>query len=185
MMGAVAQFIAGIMDFKRNNVFGATAFTTYSLLWFAVSLTLFIAIFTDAKVDMDHYAFGLIGFLVFSLYLTVTSAMTNKMLFVALVFIDLSLFALVLNIMAGTPALMVGIFLFLVSLSSFYGAAAIILNAESGRILLPLGEAIWAKRRSTSRVPGPSGPWSQRPRASRDCDLTTIDDDRGVRHASA
>ena len=185
MMGAVAQFIAGIMDFKRNNVFGATAFTTYSLLWFAVSLTLFIAIFTDAKIDMHQYAFGLIGFLVFSLYLTVTSAMTNKMLFVALVFIDLSLFALVLNIMAGTPALMVGIFLFLVSLSSFYGAAAIILNAESGRILLPLGEAIWAKRRSTSRVPGPSGPWSQRPRASRDCDLTTIDDDRGVRHASA
>jgi uncharacterized protein len=147
MMGAVAQFIAGIMDFKRNNIFGATAFTTYSLLWFAVSLTLFIAIFTHAKVDMDHYAFGLIGFLVFSLYLTVTSTMTNKMLFVVLVFIDLSLFTLVLNIMAGTPALIVGIFLFLVSLSSFYGAAAIILNAESGRILLPLGEAIWAKRR--------------------------------------
>ena len=110
-MGATAQLVAGLIDFRRNNMFGATAFTTYSLLWYSVSLTLFITIFTGAKFDITHYAYGLIGFLVFSLILTVASAMTNKTLFAVLVFIDLAILTLVLNIMAKTPTKLVGDFL--------------------------------------------------------------------------
>ncbi len=146
-MGATAQLIAGLIDFRRNNMFGATAFTTYSLLWYAVSLTLFLTIFTGAEFDITHYAYGLIGFLVFSLILTVASAMTNKTLFAVLVFIDLSILALVLNIMAKTPAELVGAFLLLVTVSSFYGAAGIMINTMSGRPLVPLGKAFWRSER--------------------------------------
>ena len=34
--GGAAQVIAGIMEFKRNNMFGATAFTSYGLFWIAL-----------------------------------------------------------------------------------------------------------------------------------------------------
>jgi hypothetical protein len=143
MMGATAQLIAGLVDFKRNNLFGATAFTTYSLLLYSVSLTLFITIYTGAKFDITHYAYGLIGCLVFSLFLTAGSAMTNETLFAILVFIDLALFTLVLNIMAKTPKEIVGAFLILAAASSFYGAAGILINTMSGRTVVPPGKALW------------------------------------------
>jgi uncharacterized protein len=148
LLGATAQLIAGLTDFRRNNIFGATAFTTYSLLWYSVSLTLFITIYTGAKFDINHYAFGLIGFLVFSVILTVAATMTNKMLFIVLICIDLAILTLVLNIMAGSPAKLVGVFLLLTTVSSFYGAAAIMINSLSGRAILPLGKAMWKSKRA-------------------------------------
>ena len=142
-LGATAQLIAGIMDFKRNNIFGATAFTTYSFLWYSISLTLYITIFTDVKFDMTHYAYGLIGFLIFSIILTAASAMTNKMLFATLVSIDLAIPVLVVHVLYGTAAELVGVFLLCVSALSFYGAAGILLNTMAGKTVLPLGKAIW------------------------------------------
>ncbi len=142
-LGATAQLIAGIMDYKRNNIFGATAFTTYSLLWYAVSLTLIIRIFTDVTVDMDHYAYGLIGFLFFSFILTVGTLLANKVFFAILVGIDVAIITLVLHIMAGTSAVPVGIALLAVSLFSYYGAAAILLNNMAGKIVLPMGGPMW------------------------------------------
>lgn len=34
--GGIAQVIAGIMEFKKNNTFGATAFTSYGLFWISL-----------------------------------------------------------------------------------------------------------------------------------------------------
>ena len=149
-LGATAQLIAGIMDFRRNNIFGATTFTTYSLLWYSVSLTLFITIFTGVKFDITHYAYGLIGFLIFSIILTVASLMTNKTLFAILLFIDLAIVALVLNILCKTAAEIVGVFLVLVSAFSFYGAAGVLLNNMAGKTVLPLGKAIITPKKSST-----------------------------------
>jgi len=140
-LGATAQLIAGIMDYKRNNIFGGTAFTTYSLLWYAISLTLFITIFTGVSFDITHYAYGLIGFLVFSIILTVASLMTNKTLFGVLLFIDLAIIALVINIIYNVPSEIVGVFLICVSVLSFYGAAGVLLNNMAGKTILPLGKS--------------------------------------------
>ncbi len=142
-LGATAQLIAGIMDFKRNNIFGATAFTTYSLLWYSVSLTLFITIFTPVSFDLTHYAYGLIGFLFFSLILTFASLMTNKTLVAILLSIDIAIITLVFHILTGTSPIPVGISLVAVSAFSFYGAAAVLLNNMAEREILPLGKALW------------------------------------------
>jgi succinate-acetate transporter protein len=69
--------------------------------------------------------------------------MTNETLFAILVFIDLALFTLVLNIMAKTPKEIVGAFLILAAASSFYGAAGILINTMSGRTVVPPGKALW------------------------------------------
>ena len=39
-MGGLAQFIAGIMEFKAGNTFGATAFTSYGLFWWSLVIIL-------------------------------------------------------------------------------------------------------------------------------------------------
>jgi succinate-acetate transporter protein len=156
-LGATAQLIAGLVDFRRNNMFGATAFTTYSLLWYSVSLTLVITTFTGVEIDLKHYAFGLIGFFIFSLILTVGSAMTNKTLFGVLVFIDLSILSLALDILAGTPSEIVGAFLLCVAALSFYGAAGILINTMDGRTLVPLGGPLWRSERHSAGPDLPAG----------------------------
>ena len=35
-LGGLAQIIAGIMEFKNNNTFGATAFTAYGCFWWSL-----------------------------------------------------------------------------------------------------------------------------------------------------
>ncbi len=142
--GATAQLIAGTMEFKRNNIFGATVFTTYSMTMYAIALTLFITIFTGVEFDLAHYGFGLIAILAFSLIATVASLMTNKMLFIILIFVDLAVIALILHYLCGATAFLGGVFLLCTSISSFYTAMAILLNNMAGKTILPLGKAIWS-----------------------------------------
>ena len=142
-LGATAQLIAGLIDFRRANIFGGTAFTGYSLLWYAVSLTLMITIFSDAAFDLTHYAHGLIGFLVFSLILTVAATMTNVVLLVVLVGIDLAIFFLVGQLLGGWPTEPVGVSLLFVSAASFYGAGAVLINRMAGKTVVPVGPALW------------------------------------------
>jgi len=142
--GATAQLIAGTIEFKRNNIFGATVFTTYAMTMYAIALTLFITIFTDVEFKIAHYAFGLIAILVFSLIATIASLMTNKMLFIILIFVDLAVIALIPHYLLGITALPAGIFLLGTSISSFYTAMAILLNSMAGKTILPLGKTIWS-----------------------------------------
>lgn len=141
--GATAQLIAGAIDFKRKNIFGATVFTTYSMTMYSISLTLFITIFTDVEFDITHYAYGLIAILVFSTIATAASLMTNKILFAILIFVDLAVIALIAHYLYNALAVSAGIFLLLTSVFSFYAAAAILLNTMAGKTILPLGSAIW------------------------------------------
>lgn len=141
--GATAQLIAGTTEFKRNNIFGATVFTTYSMTMYAIALTLFITIFTDVDFSIEHYGFGLIAILIFSLIATVASLLTNKMLFIILIFVDLAVIALIPHYFYGTTAFPAGVFLLGTSVTSFYTAMAILLNNMAGKTILPLGKSIW------------------------------------------
>ncbi len=141
--GATAQLIAGSVEFKRNNIFGSTVFTTYAMTMYAIALTLFITIFTDIDFNIHHYGFGLIAILVFSIIATVASLLTNKMLFTILIFVDLAVIALIPHYFSNFTAVPAGIFLLLVSITSFYAALAILLNTMAGKTILPLGKALW------------------------------------------
>lgn len=148
MFGATAQLIAGAMEFKRNNVFGATVFSVYAMTMFSIAITLFFNNSTlVSKGDITYYAYGLVGILIFSLIATVASLMTNKALFGILVAVDLAVGLLIphyLYEMSSQPA---GVFLLVTSVLSFYTAAAIILNTMAGKSILPLGKAIWSPKK--------------------------------------
>lgn len=145
MFGATSQLIACFMDFKRNNIFGATVFGTYAMTMYAIALTLLIAIFggEGEEVEFAHYAFGLIAILFFSFIATAASLMTNKVLFSILIAVDLAVIALIPHYLSGTSAFPAGIFLMITSALSFYAAAAVLLNTMAKKTVLPLGNPIW------------------------------------------
>ena len=148
MFGATAQLIAGVMEFKRNNVFGATVFSVYAMTMFSIALTLFINNSTIvSKGDITYYAYGLIGILIFSIIATMASLMTNKVLFGILIAVDLAVAFLIPHYLYEISAQPAGVFLLITSILSFYAAAAIILNTMAGKNILPLGKAIWTPKK--------------------------------------
>ncbi len=141
--GATAQFVAGIMEFKRNNIFGATVFTFFSMAMYSIALTAYINAFTEVTVDTNHYVAGLIAVLIFLLIVTIASTMTNKVLFSIVVVVDLAIPVLVAHYLWGYSGMVAGIFLLITSALSFYAAAAVLLNTMAQKEILPLGSPIW------------------------------------------
>ena len=141
--GATAQIIAGMIEFKRNNVFGATVFSTYAMAMFAIAFTLLFTIFGGVSFDITHYAFGLMAILAVSLIVTVASLMTNKVFFCILLVVDIALAGLIPHYLNSTSSFIGGIFLLATSVLSFYGALSILINTMAGKTMLPLGSAIW------------------------------------------
>ncbi len=139
--GATAQLIAGTVEFKRSNIFGATVFSTYAMTMYAIAVTLSITIFTDVSFTIAYYGFGLIAILVFSIMATIASLYTNKMLFIILFFVDLAVIALIPHYFYGIPSIYAGLFLLCVSATSFYTALAVLLNTMTAKTVLPLGKA--------------------------------------------
>jgi succinate-acetate transporter protein len=139
-LGATAQLIAGTIDFRRNNLFGATAFTGYALLWYGLTLTYAIALWGGVPFDLRHLTFAFIGYLIFSIYLTAGSLNTNKTLTIILICIDLALITLIVNSYAPFDSRIIGVTLFGTAFFSFYGAAAALLNKHIGFEVLPLGK---------------------------------------------
>jgi succinate-acetate transporter protein len=146
--GATAQLIAGGMEFKRNNIFGATVFSVYAMTMYSIALTLSI---NNSSVlnpgNLGHYAYGLVGILLFSLIATVASLMTNKALFAILIAVDLSVALLIPHYLLEMSSQPAGVFLILTSMLSFYTAAAIVLNTMAGRTVLPLGKPLWTPKK--------------------------------------
>ena len=147
-LGAFAQLFACIGDSKRNNVFGTTAFGGFAFFWFGVAFSWLIKLgfFGEklaANVDEKQLAFAFVGYLIFSLYMTVLATETNKVLFFIFVMIDflfiglsLSTFGIMETLtheIAAWPEL-------LIALLSFYGSAAAVFNGHLGRIALPIGK---------------------------------------------
>jgi len=141
--GATSQIVAGIMEFKRKNIFGATVFTTYAMTMYAIAGTLIIAVFGPGNHEISHYAYGLIAILAFSIIATFASLMTNKALFSILIAVDLAVIALIPHYLSGFSSEPAGVFLIITSVLSFYTAAAILINTMAGKTVLPLGSPFW------------------------------------------
>jgi len=149
-LGACAQLVAGFNDSKLNNAFGATAFCGYGFFWLGVATTWLIqnGVFGEAimaRMDIKQLGFAFLGYLIFTLYMTVASANTNKVLLIIFILIDLLFIGLacsVFGIAAEAMHHLAAISELLIAVFSFYGSAAIILNGQYGKQILPLGKPI-------------------------------------------
>lgn len=135
--GGMAQIIAGIMEFKKGNTFGTTAFTSYGFFW----LTLVFMIMKGGadRVFMGWYLF-MWGLLTFWLWF----ATFGKHRAIQVVFSTLTILFWLLAIghwfeMPTTFNNFTGFEGILCGLSAIYLAAAEVLNEAKGRTVLPIG----------------------------------------------
>ena len=161
-LGAFAQLFACINDSKRNNIFGTTAFGAYAFFWFAVAASWMIklGVFGEglaSTVDTRQLGVAFVGYLIFTIYMTIGSMETNKVLFTIFVLIDFLFIGLSLSsfdIMPEFSHKLAAWSELLISLVSFYGSAATVLNNHFGREFLPVGKPFGIFKKELSAVKG-------------------------------
>ncbi|MGB9098207.1 acetate uptake transporter [Erwinia sp.] len=141
--GGLAQILAGLLEYKKGNTFGLTAFTAYGCFWLSLVGILLLprlglAEATDAKV----LGLWLALWGVFTLFMFFGTLRANRAL--QLVFSSLTLlFALLaLGNITGNQAVLTlaGYEGILCGASAMYLAMAEVLNEQLGRKALPIGE---------------------------------------------
>jgi len=137
--GGIAQIMAGIMEFKKGNTFGMTAFISYGSFWLTL---VFIVIFkglpesTPAFMGWYLFVWGL-----FTFFMWFATFGSNRML----QFVFLSLFVvywlLAIGEWAGSPATshVAGWIGIACGLAAFYLSMAQVINENAGRAVLPIG----------------------------------------------
>lgn len=147
-LGASAQLLASIHDFKHNNTFGATAFGAYAFFWYAVGFTWMVqnGVFGTKlaeSIDIKQLGFAYLGYLIFTIFMTIGAMETHKVLFSIFLCIDFLFLGLTLTsfgIMEHGSHMMAAYAELLIAVISFYGSAAAVLNTHFGKVFLPVGK---------------------------------------------
>lgn len=138
--GGGAQFIAGVMEWKKGNDFGSIAFMAYGAFWLTLVVTWLAPLAGVEKTDgnaMGCYLamWGL--FTVVNFIQTLKGPMVGKLLFGSL---SILFFLLAASNFADSKAILavagwVGI---VCGSIAFYEASAIMINKRYGKTVLPL-----------------------------------------------
>lgn len=140
--GGIAQVIAGVMEWKKNNTFGTTAFTSYGLFWLTlVGILVFpklgIAEAPTAKTLATYlFMWGLFTFFMFIGTLKLNRALQVVFLSLTVLFFLLAIGDFTGNATIKTIAGYEGIFC---GFSAIYAAIAQVLNEVYKKTVLPLG----------------------------------------------
>ncbi len=144
--GGVAQIIAGIMEWKKNNSFGTLAFTSYGLFWLSlVGVWLIPSMFPDnelavaaSKLAMAWY---FVAWGVFTGYMFLGTLKLNRALQVVFGLLTILFFLLAIRDFGGGAiwGKIAGWEGIVTGLAAIYTAAAQTLNEVYKRVILPLG----------------------------------------------
>ena len=142
-LGGLAQIIAGIMEFKNNNTFGATAFTAftaYGCVWWSLILIWWNPFTGIEAADATSLAWYLLLWGVFTLFMfigTLKQTRGNQVVFgsLALLFFLLAAGDFTHNHEITFLAGIVGV---LCGASALYCAFAQVLNEVYGKTVMPL-----------------------------------------------
>lgn len=139
-LGGTAQIIAGILEFKKGNTFGMTAFTAYGLFWWSLVLIWVNPFGKIAAASPEAMGFYLGFWGIFTLFMfvgTLKHSVANRIVFclLTLLFFLLSAHFFAESATIGKVAGYVGI---VCGLSAMYNAFAQVVNNEFGKKILPL-----------------------------------------------
>ncbi len=140
--GGLAQVVAGIMEWKKRNTFGLTAFASYGFFWLVlVSLIIMPKLGWADKTSNAGMAWFLLLWGLFTLLMFVGTLRISR----ALQFVFGSLTILYVLLAAGEATgnpqvvTIAGYEGIICGLSAIYTGIAQVLNELYGRVLLPLG----------------------------------------------
>ena len=140
--GGMAQVIAGILEFRKGNTFGTTAFTSYGLFWISlVTLILLPKLGWADPTPAGFMGWYLFMWGVFTFFMFIATLKAPK----ALQFVFFSLFVLFFLLAAkdwtGSAAIgsLAGWEGILCGASAIYLAMAQVINESFERVVLPIG----------------------------------------------
>ena len=143
-MGGIAQIFAGIQEWKKNNTFGATAFTAYGSFWLSlVALWLLPKTTMGASLKSSEasVAWYLLMWGIFTLFMFIGTLKLNRTLQVVFFTLTVLFFLLAVSDFTGNTSLktFAGYEGIVCGLSAIYGCVAQVINEVYGRTVLPLG----------------------------------------------
>ena len=140
--GGLAQIIAGIEEWKKNNTFGATAFTSYGLFWMTLVALLVLPKMglADAS-DKTAMAAYLAMWGVFTAIMFIGTLKANRALQFVFASLAILFFLLALGDITGNSTITViaGYEGIICGFSAIYAGLAQVLNEMYKRTVAPLG----------------------------------------------
>jgi succinate-acetate transporter protein len=139
--GGIAQVIAGIMDFKKGNTFGTTAFTSYGLFWLTlVGIWVLPKLGWTDPTPAGFLAWYLFLWGLFTFFMWIGTFGKNRA--IQFVFFSLTVLFWLLAIRDWTGSALVGTIAgwegIICGLSAIYLAMAEIINEAHGKTVLPI-----------------------------------------------
>ncbi len=139
-LGGAAQIIAGVMEFKKNNTFGATVFTAYGFFWWSLILIWMMPFPGIAAADKGSMGWYLLLWGVFTLVMFVGTLRLGRGLQTVFLSLAVLFFLLAIGDFAGNAAITriggwVGLFC---GASAIYCSLAQVLNEVYGKTVLPV-----------------------------------------------
>ncbi|HEC94369.1 MAG TPA: hypothetical protein ENI45_00200 [Thermoplasmatales archaeon] len=144
--GGLAQIIAGILEYRKGNTFGVTAFCSYGLFWLSLVALIMIpkvvpGVTDPSSVAMTSYLFmwGLFTFIMFISTLKHNKALQFVFLSLTILFWLLALGDFTGNTLITRIAGYEGI---ICGLSAIYLAMAQVINETYGKEVIPVGKPL-------------------------------------------
>jgi succinate-acetate transporter protein len=139
--GGIAQIIAGIMEWKKNNTFGMTAFLSFGLFWLSL---IGIQIMPTLGIGFAQEMNGIVAYLfvwgVFTLIMFFGTLKLNRALQFVFASLALLFFLLAIGDATGSSVIktIAGYEGIICGLSAMYTGLAQILNEVNGRTVWPI-----------------------------------------------
>jgi uncharacterized protein len=139
--GGIAQVIAGIMEWKKANTFGTTAFTSYGLFWLTlVGLIVFPSMGWGAAPSKNSMAAFLFMWGLFTAVMFFATWKTNRALQFVFASLTVLFFLLAIGDATGSEAIgrLAGYEGIICGFSAIYAGLAQVVNEAHGKVVLPL-----------------------------------------------
>ncbi len=141
--GGIAQVIAGIMEFKKGNTFGTTAFTSYGLFWMTlVFLIVFPIMGWLEKPPASFMGWYLFMWGLFTFFMWIGTFGKNRAIQFVFLTLWILFFLLAIEHWTGSKAIghIAGYEGIICGLSAIYLAMAEVINESHAKTVLPIGE---------------------------------------------
>ena len=141
--GGLAQIIAGIMEFKKNNTFGTTAFTSYGFFWLSlVGLNILPVMGYSSAANSLSMAAYLFMWGLFTFFMFLGTLRINRALQVVFGSLTILFFLLAIANYSGSSFILTlaGYEGILCGFTAIYAAIAQVLNEVYGKTVLPIGK---------------------------------------------
>jgi len=141
--GGIAQLLAGMWEFRNNNTFGATAFTSYGAFWISFFV---LEHFQADKIPAANLgaAVGLylIAWGIFTTYMWIASFRVSAAVMIVFLLLAATFIVLGIGEANGTESIVkaggwIGI---ATAIAAWYASFASVTNKTFGRIVLPVRE---------------------------------------------